>query len=291
LWALKIIACSIVFVLCAIAFFLLLQSAPSIKAFGVKFLFSSNWDPVKEDFGALAVVVGTLLSSFIALAISAPISIGIAIFINELCRPKLGKFIGFLVEMLAAIPSVVYGLWGIFVFAPFFRDYIQPCIVKVLGSIPFFQAYPSGAGIFTAGIILAIMITPTISAISREVFRAIPNSQREAALGIGATKWEMIKIAVIKSSKAGVFGAIILGLGRALGETMAVTMVIGNRIEIPKTIFSPAQTMASIIANEYSEATNTLHVSALAEIGFVLFGVTFLVNAVARLIIWRVAAK
>jgi phosphate transport system permease protein len=160
-----------------------------------------------------------------------------------------------------------------------------------LGSIPFFQAYPSGAGIFTAGIILAIMITPTISAISREVFRAIPNSQREAALGIGATKWEMIKIAVIKSSKAGVFGAIILGLGRALGETMAVTMVIGNRIEIPKTIFSPAQTMASIIANEYSEATNTLHVSALAEIGFVLFGVTFLVNAVARLIIWRVAAK
>jgi phosphate transport system permease protein len=195
--------------------------------------------------------------------------------------------VGFLVQMLAAIPSVVYGLWGVFVLAPWLRVSIEPFLSKHLGFLPFFQGAPYGVGMLAAGIILAIMITPTVSSISREVFSAIPRSQREAALALGATRWEMMRIAVLRSSKAGVIGAIMLGLGRALGETMAVTMVIGNRASISASLFAPSQTMASVLANEYAEATSDIHLSALAAIGFSLFLVTFILNGLARLLVWR----
>lgn len=275
-------------VLLFIAGYLTYSSLPAIKVFGAKFAWGLDWDPVRESFGALPVIYGTLISSFVALIFAAPISVGIALFLNELAPGWLSRITGFLVEMLAAIPSVVYGLWGIFVLAPWLRSSFQPWVIQKLGFIPFFAGPPYGVGMFAAGVILSIMILPTISSLSLEVFRAIPRGQREAALALGSTRWEMMKLSVLQSSKAGVSAAIFLGLGRALGETMAVTMVIGNRSEILLSLFAPAQTMASVIANEYAEATSDVHLAALAEIGLLLFGVTFIINAVARVVIWRV---
>ncbi len=284
---LRLISLGLALMLVVIAFFLLRGAFASVSRFEWSFITDSTWDPVQEVFGSAPVLFGTLVSSSIAVLIAAPLSIGIAVFLNELAPPKIGKAIGFLIEMLAAIPSVVYGLWGIFVLAPWLRTTVEPFLSKNLGWIPLFTGPYYGVGMLAAGLILSIMIIPTIFTISREIFKTIPTTQREAALALGATRWEMIKISVLKSSKSGIGGAVILGLGRALGETMAVTMVIGNRSEINLSLLAPAQTMASVIANEYAEATSDIHLSALIEIGFLLFIVTFLINAFARIFILR----
>ena len=283
---LKIIAIGLLGLLVSISIFLLVGAWPALKTFGPNFLITSTWDPVKENFGALPVVFGTLLSSFIALILAGPISVGIALFLNELAPQKIASIIAFFIEILASIPSVVYGLWGIFVLAPWLRTTVEPFFGRTLGFIPLFQGPPYGVGILAAGLILAIMITPTVSAISREVFHAVPKNYREAVLALGGTKSETMFLAVLKTAKNGVFGAPTLGLGRALGETMAVTMVIGNRNEIAISLFAPGQTMASIIANEYSEASSDLHLASLTAIGFCLLIVTLVVNGTARIIVW-----
>ncbi len=290
-WFMTLAALSVFFLLLLIGAFLYFSAAPTISQFGWKFLIGNSWDPVGDEFGALPFVFGTLVSSLLAMVLATPLSVGIALFLNEVAPRKLAQLVGFLVEMLAAIPSVVYGLWGVFVLAPWLRTEVQPWFAKWFGFLPLFQGPPYGVGMMTAGIILAIMVIPTISSLCREVFRAIPRANREAALALGATRWETMRLAVLKSSKTGIFGAVILGLGRALGETMAVTMVIGNRNDISLSLFAPAQTMASVIANEYAEATTQLHLSALAEIGLTLFAVTFLINFIARLFIWRVKGR
>jgi phosphate transport system permease protein len=263
------------------------HSELSLRQFGFGFLRSSTWDPVNGQFGALAFIYGTVASSLIALLISVPLSLGIAIFLVEQAPPIIARPITFLVELLAAIPSVVYGVWGIFVLAPFLRERVEPSLARSFGSLPFFQGPITGIGLLTGGIILAIMITPIISAVARDVLAAVPNTQREAALALGATKWETTRVVLINGAP-GIAGAIILGLGRALGETMAVTMVIGNRAEISLSLFQPSYTLASVIANEFTEATGDIYLSALIELGLILFLVTFVVNAIARLLVWRV---
>ncbi len=265
------------------------SAGPSITKFGPAFITNMVWDPVKENFGALPFIYGTLVTSIIAMLIAGFIGVGVAIFLNEIATTKIKVTVSFLVELLAAIPSVVYGLWGIFVLAPLLRNYIEPWLGKWFGFLPLFKGNPSGLDMLAGGLILAIMILPTVAAISREVMATVPIAQREAALALGATKWEMIRIAVLPFAKSGILGGIMLGLGRALGETMAVTMVIGNRPDILPSLFSPAYTMASIIANEFTEATYDLYLSALIEIGLILFGITLLLNSVARLLIWSVA--
>lgn len=262
---------------------------PSIEQFGFDFLTSRVWDPVKEDFGALPFIYGTLVTSLLALLIATPVALGVAIFLSEMAPAKVRIIISFLVELLAAIPSVVYGLWGIFILAPLLRESVEPWLAKWFGFSPLFQGEPLGLGILAGGLILAIMILPTITAISREVMSAVPDTQREAALALGATKWEMIRMGVLAYGKSGILGAIMLGLGRALGETMAVTMVIGNRPDIQKSLFAPGYSMASVIANEFTEATSDMYVSALVEIGLILFIITLILNAFARLLVWSVA--
>ncbi|MCS7228375.1 MAG: phosphate ABC transporter permease subunit PstC, partial [Endomicrobia bacterium] len=231
------------------------------------------------------------VSSFLALFISVPISLGVALFLSEFASDKIKEFLSTIVSLLAGIPSVIYGLWGIFVLAPILRKYIEPFFQKILGFLPFFQGEPYGLDMFAAGIVLSIMITPTISSISKDVFEAVPRNLREAALAIGATKWEMIKIAVLKPARQGVFGAIILGLGRAVGETMAVTMVIGNVHEISLSLFHPAATLASVIANEFAEAVSEVYISSLFLIGTTLFIVTFILNVFAKLLIRSVTKQ
>ena len=266
------------------------DSMLSIRQFGFSFLTSQRWDPVKGEFGALPFIYGTVASSLIALLISVPFSLGIAIFLVEQAPHYISRPIGFLVELLAAIPSVVYGLWGIFVLAPFLRNHVEPALATALGWLPLFQGSITGIGLLTGGIILAIMVTPIISAVVRDVLTAVPGSQREAALALGATKWEMIRVVLVNGAP-GIAGAVILGLGRALGETMAVTMVIGNRPRISASLFEPSYTIASAIANEFTEATGDLYLSALVELGLILFLVTFVVNGIARLLVWNVTRK
>jgi phosphate transport system permease protein len=261
---------------------------PSIRAFGWRFLFTSTWDPVAEVFGVLPLIYGTLVSSALALLLAVPLGLGSAIFLAELAPLWIRPPIAFLIELLAAVPSVVYGLWGIFVLAPFLRNWIQPALGSSLGFLPLFQGPPYGIGMLAAGVILAIMILPFIVAVSREVLLAVPDTQREAALALGATRWEATRLAVLRYGKSGLIGAILLGLGRALGETMAVTMVIGNRPEISLSLFAPGYTMASMIANEFTEATSDLYLSALIEVGLLLFVVTVVVNGLARLLVWKV---
>src|SRR5213080_1217121 len=262
---------------------------PAIKRFGLSFLWTSTWDPVAEVFGAAPMIFGTLASSLVALMIAVPLALGVAIYLTEFAPKWLRQPVAFLVEMLAAIPSVVYGLWGIFVLIPFLRSYVVPPLRAAMGWTPFFSGVFYGNSLLAAGIILAIMIVPYIAAVSREVLLAVPASQREAALGMGATRWEAVRTAVVPYGRAGLIGAAILGLGRALGETMAVTMVIGNRHDIGLSVLQPAYTMAAAIANEFSEATTNLYLSALFEVGLILFVITVAVNALARLMIWRVA--
>lgn len=286
-WLVRMPSFLLFLLLVCVGFFLAKESYLAYQKFGVSFLFSKIWDPVAENFGALPFIFGTVVSSLLAVLLAAPLSIGVALYLNELAPKKIVPAVGFLVEMLAAIPSVVYGLWGIFVLAPWLRTSVEPFLGKYFGFLPFFQGPPYGVGMLAAGLILAIMITPTIAAISREVFKTIPAIQREAALSLGATRWEMIRISVLKASWPGVQGGIFLGLGRALGETMAVTMVIGNRNDISWSFFDPGQTMASLIANEYAEASSEIHLAALAYIGLSLFVVTFSINALARLLVLR----
>ena len=263
-------------------------SVPSMREFGFGFLVGRVWDPVQGTFGALPFIFGTVVSSLIALTISVPLSLGIAVFLVEQAPRRIARPVTFLVELLAAIPSVVYGLWGIFVLAPFLRDYIKPPLQKAFGWLPLFQGpVETGTGLFTAGIILAIMITPIISAVVRDVLSVVPTSQREAALALGATKWETTRV-VLANGGPGIAGAIILGLGRAIGETMAVTMLIGNRAQISASLFEPSYTIASVLANEFAEASTGLFLSALVQLGLILFLVTFLINGAARLLVWSV---
>ncbi|HEY7037393.1 MAG TPA: phosphate ABC transporter permease subunit PstC [Methylomirabilota bacterium] len=264
------------------------ESKEAIGRFGLAFLYHSHWDPVTGKFGALPFVYGTIVSSILALLIAVPLSLGAAIFLAELAPGWIRPPIAFLIEMLAAVPSVVYGLWGIFVLVPWLRDWVQPVLGGWLGFLPLFQGPPYGIGMLAAGVILAIMVVPYITSVSREVLLAVPGSQREAALGIGATRWETTRIAVLRYGRSGLVGAILLGLGRALGETMAVTMVIGNRPEVSLSLFAPGYTMASVIANEFTEATSELYVAALVEIGLLLLLVTIGVNGLARLLVWSV---
>jgi len=264
-------------------------SSLSLRAFGPGFIVSQAWDPVRNLFGALPFIYGTVVSSLLALAIAVPVAFGVALFVTELSPAWLRDPLAFLVELLAAVPSVVYGLWGIFALAPFLREHVEPFLGRTLGFLPFFRGPHQGYGMLAGGIIVAIMILPTIASVSREVLRAVPESFREGALALGATRWESLRDVVLPFARSGLVGAVILGLGRALGETMAVTMVIGNRAEISASLFAPSYTMASVIANEFTEATGDLHLAALAEIGLVLFGVTLILNIIARLLVWRVA--
>ena len=267
---------------------LLRHSQLSWHAFGWHFFFQSDWDPVNEQFGALPFVYGTIVSSIVALAIAVPLAIGVAVFITEMSPRWLRTPLAFTTELLAAIPSVIYGLWAIFVLVPLVRQYLEPFLSSYFGWTGLFEGPPYGIGMLSAGIILAIMVIPIISSITREVMTAVPQPQREAVLALGATRWEMIRTGVLRNARAGILGGIILGLGRALGETMAVTMVIGNRPEIAKSLLAPGYTMASVIANEFSEATGNLYLSALVEIGLALFIVTIIVNIFAQLLVWSV---
>lgn len=271
-----------------IVYQLAIGSTLSWHAFGWKFFGESDWNPVSEQFGALPFIYGTLVSSLLSLVIAVPLAIGVAVFITEMCPAGLRGTLSFTTELLAAIPSVVYGLWAIFVLVPILRQYVQPLLGRTLGWTGLFTGPPYGIGMLAAGVILAIMIIPIISSISREVLSVVPQNQREAVLALGATRWEMIRMGVLRNARAGIVGAIILGLGRALGETMAVTMVVGNRPEISKSLFAPGYTMASVLANEFSEATGNLYLSALIEIGLALFLVTIVVNAMARFMVWSV---
>jgi len=279
---------SVLALLVLIVYELMSRSSLSWHAFGFKFFGTSNWDPVNEQFGALPFIYGTLISSLVALIIAVPLSIGVAVFTTEMCPKALRGPLSFFVELLAAIPSVIYGLWAIFVLVPLLSNYVEPFLGKTFGWTGLFVGPTYGIGMLAAGIILAIMIVPIISSITREVLMVVPQNQREGVLALGATRWEMIRVGVLRNARAGIMGGIILGLGRALGETMAVTMVIGNNPQIVKSLFAPGYTMASVLANEFSEATGLVYRSALIEIGLALFLVTIVVNALARLLVWTV---
>jgi phosphate transport system permease protein len=262
------------------------SAMPTIAAYGITFITDADWNPPASHFGALPFVYGTLVSSGIALVLAVPISIAVAVFVTYQAPTKLRRPVISMVELLAAIPSVAYGLWGIFVLIPFMRDYVTPALKSTLGFLPIFQGPSFGASMLTAGLILAIMVTPIITAVSRDVLAAVPVHQRDGALALGATEWEAVKI-VFQYALPGITGAIILGLARAVGETMAVTMVIGNRAEIAASVFAPSYTMASVIANEFPEANTKLYLSALVEVGVLLFAVSFIVRAAAQLLVWR----
>lgn len=279
-------ALSLVAVVLIIFVELVYHSRLAISKFGLGFFVGNTWDPVGGDFGALPFIYGTLVSSLIALIIAVPLGIGVAVFINEICPRALRAPLSFTIELLAAVPSVIYGLWAIFVLAPFLRVHVDPILAKRLGWTGLFTGPVYGVGMLAAGVILAIMVVPFISSITREVMLTVPQHQREGVLALGATQWEMIRIGILRNARVGIVGGVMLGLGRALGETMAVTMVIGNRPEIAKSLFAPGYTMASMIANEFTEATGNLYLSAIIEIGLALFLLTLVVNALARLLIW-----
>ncbi len=295
-----IVSLFVVALMVTIGFMLWKDSKDARTIFGIRFLIPTanpSWDPVNDNFQAWPFIYGTLVTSLVALLIALPISLGSAIFLAELCPPWLRTPLNWLVELLAAIPSVVYGLWGIFIFLPDVVSPVGNALFMSFLKIPVFKALfagpipANGASRLAASLILGIMIIPTITAVSRDVFQAIPNSQREASLGLGATKWETIWQVLIPYGLSGILGAVILGLGRALGETMAVTMVIGNSIEGSVSLLRPGYTMSSIIANEFAEAVSKLHTQSLIEIGFILFILTLLLNFLARLLVWRVARK
>lgn len=301
-WQGLLVAVSILVVvlMAAIGFMLWKDSSEARTVFGLKFLLPTNdpsWDPVNDNFQAWPFIYGTLITSFVAMLIALPVSLGIAIFLAELCPAWLRTPLNWLVELLAAIPSVVYGLWGIFVFLPAVVAPIGNGLYAAFAKLPVLGAFfagpipANGSSRLAASLILAIMIIPTIAAVSRDVFLAIPNTQREASLGLGATQWETIWQVLIPYGLSGILGAVILGLGRALGETMAVTMVIGNSIEGTLSLLRPGYTMSSIIANEFAEAVSKLHTQSLIEIGFILFILTLLLNIIARFLVWQVARK
>jgi len=284
-WVTFLMAASVAALIVLVGWQMWKGSQLAIQKFGFGFQTSSTWDPVREQFGALPFIFGTLVSSLIALVIAVPLSIATAVYLTELAPLRLRQPIISIVEMLAAVPSVIFGLWGIFVMIPWLRGHLFPWLQKFLGSLPLFRGPVYGVSMLAAGIIIAIMILPIITSVSREILRSVPDLQREAAYGLGATRWEVTRIAVLSYAKRGLCGAVILGLGRALGETMAVTMVIGNRPEIAASLLAPGYTLASVIANEFTEATTDMYLSALFEIGLVLFGVTILTNILAQLLI------
>lgn len=268
----------------------LIASLDAFKAFGFKFFFTAEWDSWKENFGALSLIWGTIMSSLLALLIAVPISIAVALFLNEIAPRWVARPLNFCLEMLAAIPSIVYGLWGMFILAPILRSPVQ----EFLGNfsfIPFFRGPAYGVGMLCAALILSIMIIPTIASICKEVFRIIPSIHKESVLGIGATRWEMFKYSLLRGGRVGIIGAVIMGLGRALGETMAVTMVIGNKPSISLSLFEPAQTMASILANQYAEADSELHLSSLTAVALVLLIISLIVNSSSFLFVWKTQRK
>jgi phosphate transport system permease protein len=284
-------AALVLFLVLAIGFELWSSSSLSRRAFGFSFLWTTTWDPVAQQFGALPFILGTLQTALLALAFAVPLSLGIAIFLAELAPQWLRMPLGFLVELLAAVPSVVYGLWGLYVFVPTAVRPLASLLRDTLGFIPFFAGPVYGPSRLAASLVLTIMILPTISAVSRDVFLAIPRSQREASLALGATQWETIWRVLVPYGLSGILGAVILGLGRALGETMAVTMVIGNNLDLSPSLLHPGYTMASIIVNEFTEATYPLYLNALVHVGLVLFALTLLLNVAARLLVWSVARR
>lgn len=281
----------ILLVLLGLGFALTVDAMPAIRKFGFSFLFSSDWDPVNDVYGALPFIYGTALSSAIALAIAVPLSLGVALCLSEMAPNWLSRRLGFLVDLLAAIPSVVYGLWAIFILGPWLRDHVESFLGTHLGFLPLFAGPRVSVGMFTAGVVLAIMVIPYVSSVCTEVFRVVPQTQREAAIALGATKWETVRIAVLPYGLSGIIGAIILGLGRALGETIAVAMVIGNSPQISASLFAPAATLASVIANEFAEATTDLYVSSLIELGLVLLGLGVVLHIIARVLVSAVARQ
>ena len=270
-------------------------SLPAWKAFGFEFFTSQSWNPVTEKFGAAPAIYGTLLTSFIAMLIGVPVSLGIAVFLTEICPERLRRTIGIAIELLAGIPSIIYGIWGLFVFAPFFQTYLQPFLIEAFANVPvlnqLFAGPPYGIGMLTAGLILAIMVLPFITSITREVFDTVPPVLKEAAYGIGCTRWEVVRRVVIPYTRVGIIGGVMLGLGRALGETMAVTFVIGNAHRIVPSIMAPGTTISASIANEFTEAVGEIYTSSLVALGLILFLITFIVLAAARLMLMRIAQK
>jgi len=279
-------AAAVVFIIVALIVIEITHGAlPSIRTLGWGFLVQSQWDPVADRYGALPYIYGTLVSSLLALVLAVPLGLGSAVFLAELAKGRTAAIVSFVMELLAAIPSIVYGIWGFFVLAPFLRTTLEPWLIANFGYLPLFRGVPFGIGMLNAGIVLAIMIIPTIVSISREVLLAIPRSLREASLALGATRAEALGV-TLDAAKPGILGSIVLALGRALGETMAVTMVIGNTNRISASLLDPSATMASVIANEFTEATGALYLSALIQIALVLFAVTIVVNALARSLVW-----
>jgi phosphate transport system permease protein len=261
---------------------------PAVSKLGLwQFLSGSNWDPVQDSFGALPFLYGTLVTSVLAILVAVPVAVGLALFLTEMSPGRVRRVVSFFIELLAGIPSVVYGLWGLLVLVPLLRERVQPALGKTLGFLPLFQGPPLGLGYLCAGLLLAIMILPTIASVTVEVLRTMPASLREGALALGATRWEAIRTAVLPYARRGILGAVVLGLARALGETMAVTMVIGNQPEIHASLFSPGYSLPSVIANEFAEATDAVHTGALAGLALVLLGVTLLLSASARLLVRR----
>jgi phosphate transport system permease protein len=270
-------------------------SLPALRAFGVNFLFEERWNPVTEKFGALAPIYGTLVTSFIAMLIAVPVGLLIAIFLTELCPMWLRRPIGIAIELLAGIPSIIYGIWGLFVFAPFLQETLQPFLIATFGNIPvlstLFAGPPYGIGMLTAGLILAIMVLPFVTSISRDVFDAVPPVLKEAAYGVGCTTWEVVRYVVLPYTRVGVIGGVMLGLGRALGETMAVTFVIGNAHKVSASLLAPGTTISATIANEFTEAVGDLYTSSLIALGLILFVITFIVLAIARYMLLRIERR
>jgi len=284
-------AALVIVVMAGILFALVYQSLPSIQKFGVSFLFSKTWNPVTQDFGALSSIYGTLVSTVIALVIAVPLSVVIALFLVELAHPSVSYLVGNAIELLAAVPSIIYGMWGLFVFAPFMSDYIQPWLSKYLGFLPIFKGPPMGIGMFTAGLILALMILPFISSVMRDVFKMVPDVMKEAGYGLGATTWEVTRDVTVRYGVQGMIGACFLGLGRAIGETMAITFVIGNSSKIALGLFHPGNSIASRLANEFAEASDPMYLSALMELGLVLFGMTFALQLLTQWWLKRIKKK
>jgi phosphate transport system permease protein len=274
---------------------LLIGSLPALQTFGLNFLVSERWNPVTENFGALAPIYGTLVTSFIAMLIAVPLGLLIATFLTELCPLWLRRPVGIAIELLAGIPSIIYGIWGLFVFAPFLQETLQPFLITIFGPIPVLSALfagpPYGIGMLTAGLILAIMVLPFVTAISRDVFDAVPPVLKEAAYGIGCTTWEVVRYVVIPYTRVGVIGGVMLGLGRALGETMAVTFVIGNAHKVSASLLAPGTTISATIANEFTEAVGDLYTSSLIALGLILFVITFIVLAIARYMLMRIERR
>jgi phosphate transport system permease protein len=288
-------AVSVLLVLVGIIISLIIGAAPAFQAYGPAFISTVEWDPVNDVYGAMIAIVGTLTTSLIALAIAFPVSFGIALFLTEICPAWLRRPMGTAVELLAGIPSIIYGMWGLFVFAPMFADHVQPLLKSVLGPLPWigqlFTGPIMGIGILTAGIILAVMIIPFISSVMRDVFEIVPAVLKESAYGLGCTKWEVVRKIVLPYTKTGVVGGVMLGLGRALGETMAVTFVIGNANELSKSLFAAGNSISSTLANEFAEAQSTLHTSSLFALALILFAITFIVLSAAKLMLAGMSRK